>query len=221
MIIYKLTCPEGKSYVGATTGTLGKRLREHKSFAKTNKPYPISQSIRKHGLDKFSITILQEVQTRKELKEREEFWIKKLETMTGGYNLSAGPGANGFKHTLEQKKASSLRSKIRSKKLSSKYFSNQAKKMWLDEKVRARLVDAAKKRSNPIEMRRRQKLSIEIRNAKREYLIEDKKTKKVLLSTSSISEAALFCGVNDTSFYRYVRGDRNHSKFYITKRSSS
>lgn len=56
--------------------------------------------MRKHGTDKFKMEILEELDcTNVELmKEREVYWIKKLDTYKNGYNATPGGDYTGEKN---------------------------------------------------------------------------------------------------------------------------
>ena len=87
MIVYKITnLVNGKIYVGQTVRTLERRLKEH-----TEADSLIGKAIRKFGIENFSSEILETCQTKKQLNEREIFWIEKLNCKTpNGYNVKDG-----------------------------------------------------------------------------------------------------------------------------------
>lgn len=89
-IVYKLTCPEGKSYVGRTIQSFKKRMDGHvhgKGYCRA-----LKEAINKHGFDNFEKEIVWE--GGKDLVvEKEAYFIQHLNTMhPNGYNLSAGGG---------------------------------------------------------------------------------------------------------------------------------
>lgn len=55
--------------------------------------YPLSRGIRKYGPDAYELIILEEVINKKELNEREKYWIAYYNTYYDGYNQSLG-GSN-------------------------------------------------------------------------------------------------------------------------------
>ncbi len=105
-VIYKLTNTiNGKSYVGKTTQSLGRRISGHKS-ANT----AVGRAIRKHGVENFTIEVLEECHTPEQLNEREIFWIAKLNCKAPkGYNCTAGGDGliSPSEETIEKMKASS------------------------------------------------------------------------------------------------------------------
>ena len=89
-LIYKLTCPEGKMYIGRTIQTFKKRLNGHK--------YGMSQcrllkkAINIFGFENFKKEIIWEGENEL-LPEKEKYYIEYLNTIYPfGYNLSTGGG---------------------------------------------------------------------------------------------------------------------------------
>lgn len=82
-----------KKYVGLSKNCY-KRWYDHKEAAKRpKKPYqfrvPIYNAMRKYGINNFSFDIIEECPIDK-LKEREIYWIEKLDTYNNGYNATKG-----------------------------------------------------------------------------------------------------------------------------------
>ena len=98
-VVYVLTSPSGKQYVGQTTKTLRHRISMHKGATKAGATYPINNSIRKYGLDNFDVKILDIAEDQDGLDMLECYWIKELKTCEIGMNLS--PGGEGW--SLEKK----------------------------------------------------------------------------------------------------------------------
>lgn len=80
-----------KKYVGKTTKSIDKRLREHIRDSRKEEcsNRPLYRSIRKYGEDRFKIEILEEC-SELDLDLLEIFWIKKLNTYEYGYNATLG-----------------------------------------------------------------------------------------------------------------------------------
>jgi group I intron endonuclease len=98
-IIYCLTSPSGKKYVGQTTRTLEARLKEH---IKYNDCKSLYAAIVKYGIENFAIETLEQC-PNEELDNREKHYIHTLNTMCpNGYNIRSG-GSNGF-HCEDSKK---------------------------------------------------------------------------------------------------------------------
>lgn len=119
--IYKISNSiNDKLYVGQTTESIKRRFGRHRSHSKEekNSNIVIYRAFNKYGFDNFHIEVLEEV-TETLLSEREQFWIKELNTLVPtGYNMLSGGnlmcGANnpfyGRKHTEISKTKMSLNS---------------------------------------------------------------------------------------------------------------
>ena len=101
MVIYLLTdTTNGMRYVGQTTQTLRKRIKEHRRKHGTY----IDRAIKAHGWENFTVGVLEQCSTLDELNDRERYWIATLNTKSpNGYNLTdGGEGFGGFKRTGEK-----------------------------------------------------------------------------------------------------------------------
>jgi len=112
MIIYKITNNvNGKIYIGQTKKALSQRIAEHiKGNAKGNKT-PVHRALNKYGLESFTISVIDEADTKEILNEKEIYWIKFLNCkIPNGYNIAdGGNGVVGYKHTKKWKKNQSIR----------------------------------------------------------------------------------------------------------------
>jgi len=89
-VIYKITSPSGKVYVGQTKN-YKQRMSGHKS--KNSPCILLKRSIEKYG-DKMIYEIIEEV-PNESLNDRETFWIKKLNCMApNGLNCDEGGGVD-------------------------------------------------------------------------------------------------------------------------------
>ena len=100
-VIYKITnMLNGMKYVGQTTRAIEERFNEH-ARAKTH----LGNAIRLHGVENFTIELIEECETQEQLNEREIFWIAELNTKHPiGYNFTdGGEGSKGLtEETLEK-----------------------------------------------------------------------------------------------------------------------
>ena len=132
--VYKITNSiTNKIYVGVTIRPINQRWNRHKFNAihktdVTNHTWnmPLYRSMRKYGVDKFTIDLLEEVDNS-ELNERERYWISELNTIApNGYNITIGGNVllgeehpvYGYKHSEEFKQRLS---KMRSGELNTFY----------------------------------------------------------------------------------------------------
>jgi len=88
-LIYKITSPNGKSYIGQTTRTFEKRVTEHKN---PNSRCPvISRAVSKYGPDNMRYVIIEnDIPSLEQLNIREKYWIEYYDTFKNGYNLTSG-----------------------------------------------------------------------------------------------------------------------------------
>jgi group I intron endonuclease len=101
--LYKLTAPNGKSYIGITLRTFEERWREHLRYARNNSQNVIHKAIRKHGADNFRRDILVESDDWNVLCKMEITAIAKYRTFgRRGYNMT--PGGDGVTDLSEASK---------------------------------------------------------------------------------------------------------------------
>lgn len=108
--IYKISHKvTGKSYVGMTNQPLARRLADHVGHAARGADSHLHKAFRKHGVDAFSIELIDVAYTREEAAEKERFWIQELGTYGAtGYNSTyGGEGVDGYQWTEEQRQRAS------------------------------------------------------------------------------------------------------------------
>lgn len=118
--IYKITnIINGKCYIGQSI-YLKKRLKRHLSYKSHKDNLALYKAFNKYGVDKFTIEILETIDTEKcdniksELDKLEIFYIKKYNSYNSGYNQTFGgdAGIAGYKFTEEQRDKVSKHSKL-------------------------------------------------------------------------------------------------------------
>lgn len=118
--IYKITNTiNGKSYIGQSI-YLKKRLKRHLSYKQHKDYLALYKAFDKYGIDKFTIEILETIDTEKcdniksELDRLEIFYIKKYNSYNSGYNQTFGgdAGITGYKFTEEQRRKVSEHQKL-------------------------------------------------------------------------------------------------------------
>ncbi|QJX73983.1 GIY-YIG catalytic domain-containing protein [Faustovirus] len=96
-LIYMITAPNGKVYIGQTTKTFAARMAGHKSSAKTGKGYcrHLNNAIKQYGWDKFTKEILLRCNAR-DLCYYEKQFIALYDALNRdhGYNLVDGGNEN-------------------------------------------------------------------------------------------------------------------------------
>lgn len=130
-IIYKLTFPNNKVYIGQTIKTLNTRFSQHINSVNNGSKQVIHKAINKYGIE----NILKEVICncdRKYLNEFEKYYIWKYNTIENGYNVALGGNSNsGFKHSEKTKSQMSFAHKGNRNAFYGKNHSNETK-----EKIR-------------------------------------------------------------------------------------
>lgn len=106
--IYKLTSPNGKSYIGQTVQEPCKRWSKHHTKAMsdtpTNRCEALSNAIKKHGWDNFTKEII-ETCSESDLDDLEQHYIEHFNTVSpNGYNLTHG-GRGGSNTMSDETKA--------------------------------------------------------------------------------------------------------------------
>lgn len=120
MIVYKAISPSNKIYIGITTCSLEKRMKEHYKTAKMCRDnYKFYNAIRKYQFENFKWEIIDQVNSMQELFEKEEYYIKIFDSFNNGYNSTlGGEGCKGVVHSEESKRILSEKSSIQWNNLS-------------------------------------------------------------------------------------------------------
>ncbi len=135
-IIYKLTSPSGKCYIGLTTRSLEVRVKEHLNNAndKRRMHLPIYRAINKYGIENFIIEkIFEEDIETAELQELEIKLIEQYDSFNSGYNSTMGGEATvGHKWNDKQKRMLSeiRKSQVYDKEAMSKRASGENNPMY-------------------------------------------------------------------------------------------
>jgi group I intron endonuclease len=104
--VYKITNTlNGKLYIGITIRPLQTRWKQHITQSRTSE-YPLHKSMRKYGIDQFTIEVIEMCIDHTTLLQRERYWIECYNTMIpNGYNITAGgEGIFGMHRSEETKR---------------------------------------------------------------------------------------------------------------------
>ena len=92
--IYKISnLVNSKVYIGLTINPIEYRFYQHKYLAEKGVERTLYYAMRKYGIDKFYITLIEECDNSI-LKEREQYWIAYYDSYNNGYNMTIGGDAN-------------------------------------------------------------------------------------------------------------------------------
>ncbi len=107
-IIYKVTFPSGKVYIGQTRKTLETRKSRHLLDLKKDK-CTFHRAIHKYGIENTEWEKIDTAASTEELNKKEIYWIKFYNSYvhsknSNGYNLTTGGGGtSGYIHTEESR----------------------------------------------------------------------------------------------------------------------
>jgi group I intron endonuclease len=130
-----------KKYVGITKYTLEERFLQH-----TKRGFILTEAIKKYGKDKFSIELIEEVETSERAYELEQYYIKQYNTKApNGYNLTdGGDGLYGVVISEEdRKRRSAVMKKLHKEKRTGMHGKNHS------EETKKKMSDASKGKEKP------------------------------------------------------------------------
>lgn len=111
--IYKISFGGSKVYVGSAVN-LNARNSAHKNTLKRDVSHctKLQRAYNKYGAITYKFEIIEQCE-KFDLRQRELFWINKLDSVNSGYNISLDTIAPmlGRKHTEETKKIMSIKAK--------------------------------------------------------------------------------------------------------------
>lgn len=117
-ILYKITFPNGKAYIGVTTESLARRLRRHIGYARANRQYALSCAIRKYGEGSLRAEVIGEADTWDALLILERDAIRDHKTLApDGYNMTGG-GEGAFRVSPSEEKRRKISAALSGRKLS-------------------------------------------------------------------------------------------------------
>lgn len=118
-ILYRLTFPNGKVYIGITTEPLTRRVRRHVLYAKQNKAYALSAAIRKYGENSFLVEHLASALCWEDLLLLERQVISQYNSVCpNGYNMTGG-GEGSFGIEPSESKRKKISASLTGRALSS------------------------------------------------------------------------------------------------------
>lgn len=150
--IYKITNPEGKSYIGLSR-EIEARWNSYKNMQFQSSNSKFRESLEEYGYENHTFEILEEVKLVKDtygkntalLRKRERYWIKKLDTFNNGLNSNGG-GSGCNVHTAESK---AKIGKANSKPKPERFGANRSKDFYTEE-WKKKISEATKGRKSPM-----------------------------------------------------------------------
>jgi len=131
VIVYLVTSPSGKQYVGITRRTLKRRWKQH-VVKSARRNTALGAAIKKHGPDSFILEVIAEASSLEELCALEQKYIQEYATLLpSGYNHTTG-GESAFKISEDSKQKMRLAAAAR----------------WADPVKRAAAIEASWKPSS-------------------------------------------------------------------------
>ena len=110
-LIYKITSPSGKMYIGQTIGKLNRRISRH---ATESGCVAMKHAMDKYGRENMKYDVIEENIPLEHLDDREMYWINELNTLSpNGYNLTTG----GRRPTFSEETKEHLREVSRARKI--------------------------------------------------------------------------------------------------------
>lgn len=82
----------GKVYVGATTTSIDKRIKDHKQKASKGSHLPLHKAIATYGIDAFDWQQTDTAETPNELALKEKYAISNTNAKEDGFNIDSGGG---------------------------------------------------------------------------------------------------------------------------------
>lgn len=115
MYVYKITNKiNGKVYIGQSIRPIEERFKRHiNDSIKNNLDTHLARAVRKYGSESFFIELVDVAKTQEELNEKEQYYIRKFNSIKEGYNETDALykcGGNTYKSkTIDELKEISLK----------------------------------------------------------------------------------------------------------------
>ncbi len=94
-VIYKLTSPKGKCYIGQTRKDPNKRWNNYKALCCRNQP-KLFNALKKYGPENFVYEVIDHCDNQQNLDEKEKYYIQRLDAIKNGYNQQLGGYSQKF-----------------------------------------------------------------------------------------------------------------------------
>ena len=174
--IYKMTFPDGRLYIGATTAPLQKRFGEHLSASKNpTAKTKIAQALRSTDPKDVKVEKIDFFENLEEAEFQERHYIEKFQTVSTGLNTApGGNGVDGYQRTEEDRKRISVAQKERFRDPVQREISSEKTKEWI--------------RNNPEKSQERTARALETARKPENRQRASEKTKEVIRNNPEIRE---------------------------------
>jgi len=201
----------GKKYIGQTVEKLQRRVVRH--FRTINET-KISRAIQKYSKYDFVYGIVEEVEDKNLLDEREKYWIKFYDTVENGFNIKeGGKCARGFKQSQSsiEKRRQKLIGKCLSEEHKQKISKSHKGKIISKETVNKMI---AYRTGRSLSESCKEKISKS--HSKNTY--ELKSPDGEILIIKNLSKFCKENNLQQSAFVMIMKGERKHHKNWTIKR---
>jgi len=212
-IIYKISNPNGRIYVGQTTKSAEQRIIQYRSKRKKYGKSLVLRSIAKYGWDAHIFEVIEDNVPKELLNEREIYWVKELKTYAAenldGMNLTRG---GDYRESWKNDKTRVERAKQRRGEKAPSW----GKKM--SEEVKKKISKSVSEHNKKVG----KKPSIECHKKAKEArcvpVVVYDKNGNFISEYPYMKYAADVLGVDRKCVNNVVLGKQNHAKGYIFRR---
>lgn len=201
----------GKKYIGQTVEKLQRRVVRH--FRTINET-KISRAIQKYSKYDFVYGIVEEVNDRNFLDEREKFWIQYYDSVNNGFNIKeGGKCARGFKQSKSS--IEKRRQKLLGRPLSEEH-KQKLREAHKGKILSKETVDKMIKYRTGKNLTKSCKEKISQSHSKNTYKLTNKDG-----TTLTIKNLSKFCKENNlhqSAFVRIMNGERKYHKNWTIKK---
>lgn len=201
----------GKKYIGQTVEKLQRRVVRH--FRTINET-KISRAIQKYSKYDFVYGVVEEVNDRNFLDEREKFWIQYYDSVNNGFNIKeGGKCARGFKQSKSS--IEKRRQKLLGRPLSEEH-KQKLREAHKGKILSKETVDKMIKYRTGKNLTKSCKEKISQSHSKNTYKLTNKDG-----TTLTIKNLSKFCKENNlhqSAFVRIMNGERKYHKNWTIKK---
>jgi len=225
-VIYCITSPSGKVYVGQTFMPVDSRWRFYRNYSCKKQP-KIYNALKKYKSENFSYEILDYCFDQESLNDAECYWINYYDSIKNGYNCKEGGTMSGHiretkikisksllgrRMSNETRKKISISKKLKNRKGNNCHMFGKKRKQETCEKIRK----ANSGKNSPYygtKLSDKQKNKIRMSLCKRKYLMTS--PEKILYITDNIVSFCAYHKLLSYCIYRVLNGTRKHHKGWI------